>query len=283
MLLEANFASGSRRKLGGVEIERNNSLQFTNYTVIPGNTGLTPVEIYISDELRMAGLSFRELRDIVRVELQRVIADPFGATSIDPHVDDSELRARRSVNRLAAEAQVLIGHPLAVKSVYEQQEDNADDGISSSGREDLIAQYLFMRQLQLVAQRRLDERRRAKIEFLPVYGAVRVGEQQFLVMKYIKGAREIRDRVVPYRTQGGWPGNGEPISEMAFSGLEHPGFVQALGFSYPPEIVRWRDVGDLFEEMLGIHLHDLVGRNVLYYQHEGEMRYVVIDQKPKKS
>lgn len=256
-------------QIGNVSVERNNELGYTHYNVFKTDG---PIDVYISDELRNFGLPFRKLKELAIAELDRVRNDPFGETSIDPHVYEDSFRAQRAVNRLEDELQALIGEPLAIKSSVSSQGENFYK------REDLLDQYLFMRQLQLRAQEHLNDRQKATLEFLPVYGAIRVGNQEFLIMKYIKGANEIEDHALRFLTLG-WMGSGDPYFEPGFSASEHRDFLEALGNDYVRHgCVRWRHISFALGEILGISINDLAGRNVLYYQDGKSKKYVIIDQ-----
>lgn len=262
MLLE----SVKTREFTRVVYERNATLQYSHYTV----KGDIPVEVYISNEMRGLGLSFRNLKRLARAELSRVDSDPFGDTSIDPHLTEDFAQEQRAVNRLVDSVQELVGQPIAIKSAVAKP--------GSYLREDLIDQYLFMRELQLRSQERLTEEQRTKIGFLPVYGAVRVGEKDFLFMKYIQGASEIQDQEIAYPNYG-WMGSGDPDTEMAFSRAKHKDLLKVMDFEGPFKgSIRWRHVTRELGIMIGMRLHDLVGRNVLFYQEEGVRKYVVIDQ-----
>lgn len=255
-------------QVGNVSVERNNELGYTRYNISKPDG---PIDVYISDELRNFGLPFRKLKELAVAELDRVRNDPFGETSIDPHVSEDSFRAQRAVNRLEDKLQALIGKPLAIKS-----------SVSSQGnfykREDLLDQYLFMRQLQLRAQERLTNRQKATLEFLPVYGAIRVGNQEFLIMKYIEGANEIEDHTLRFLSHG-WMGSGDPYFEPGFSASEHRDLLEALGNDYVGHgCVRWRHISFALSEILGISINDLAGRNVLYYQDGKSNKYVIIDQ-----
>jgi hypothetical protein len=254
-------------QLGGIACERNTELGLSAYTKEDES-----ITIYVSDELKHLGLRFRMLRELGIAEIQRVNNDPFGETSIDPHVSEPFARAQRSVNRLRDDIQNLVTLPIALKSSYQTAN-------TVQHREDLLDQYLFMRRLQVQSQARLSPEQREVIEFLPVYGAVRIGDQDLLVMKRVKDAKEIEDRRVPFRSYG-WPGSGDPDSELAFSSLQHVEFLEALGHDTSNMIgpVRWRTVTMRLSEMMGIPLHDLAGRNVLYTEAEEHRKYFIIDQ-----
>lgn len=257
------------RRLGGVVVNRNENLRYSHYTVSDSITNL--VEVYITDELRMAGLPFRELKRLAAIELKRIKDDPFGETSIDPHVSDADARAQRAVNRLRESIQEAVTFPIAVKSSVESERD------TYYGKEDLIDQFLFMRELQFVSQERLSDEQKALLEFLPVYGAVKSNVREFLIMKRIVGATEIHDVVVPFQTYG-WAGSGDPDSELALVTSEHEDLIEAIGFKLPPKLLRYRYITMAFNEVLGVYLHDLAGRNVLYYSENGNRKYAVIDQ-----
>lgn len=257
------------RKLGGVVVERHNELNYTHYALT--GSSAEPIEIYLADELKMAGLPFRRLKEFVISELERVESDPFGETCIDPHVSNPEAQSKRAVNHLREGIQAAITLPVAVKTSFESQDD------PDVRKEDLIDQFLYMRELQLVSQERLSNKQKTILEFLSVYGAVRVGSQEFLIMRYIAGATETEDIVVPYQTYG-WPGSGDPDSEYALRASGHRDLLEAIGFKLPPEILRYRYIAGMLSGILGMPLYDLAGRNLLYYS-EGESRkYVIIDQ-----
>ena len=256
------------KEIGNVLVEHNDELRFTHYLVKDVRGSGNTTEIYISDELKGFDLSFKKLKEFAFIEFPRVTTDPFGETSIDPHVSESFARSQRAVNRLKDDVQNLISEPIAIKSSV---------GIDRVLREDLIDQYLFMRQLQLTALERLTQKQKEIIEFLPVYAAIRLRDQDFLVMKKIDEAKEIKDQEVPYRSFG-WPGAGDPDTELGFSASEHRILLEVLGIRCLSETALWQDVAFKLREILGIRSHDLAGRNVLEHQSREGKKYVVIDQ-----
>lgn len=258
------------RKLGNIVFARNDELKYTHYT-LHGNSA-EPLEIYIADELKMTGLPFKRLKRYAIRELRRIKSDSLGETNIDPHVSERFARSRRAVNCLRERIQGAINLPIAVKSSVESQKD------SDLEKEDLIDQFLFMRELQFASQMRLSDKQKKVFGFLPVYGAIRADGQDFLIMKHIMGATEIQDREVPFITHG-WAGGGDPYSEYAVAISEHKALLEAIGFDLPSAgSVRYRYITSELSSLLGMRLHDLAGRNVLYHSDGGKRKYVIIDQ-----
>ncbi len=256
----------SIRRIGDVIIKINKQLGVTHYKVGRGES-VPPVEIYVSDEMRkQSGVSFKRLKHLASIELERISADPYGETSIDPNVGDPTFRNRRAVNRISDEVEAEIGFPVAIKSS------------TYASPENLVSQYKVMRDLQQTATRRLGDLD-SVIGFLPVYGAVKVGERQFLIMKHVKDAKEIEDKAVTFASHG-WMAAGDPDKEMAFSAKEHPLLVNALNIEPAGSMVRWRTVAGEISDRLGKPLGDLAGRNVLASSHMQGVRYTIIDQVP---
>lgn len=269
MLLERQqFRQSLRINLepGSVAIERNNDLECSRY-VIDGRD--LPIEIYISDELRNAGLSFKKLKEFGIAELKRIRDEPFGETNIDPHVSENFAREQRAINRIRDDIQSLIGDPIAIKS-------STPEGNRINMGGDLIDQYLFMRKLQIVSGETLTAEQKRVIEFLPVYGVVRVGNVGFLIMKLIKRGQEIKDEPVPV-TPIGW-GYGYPEFEPAFSAPEHKELIDVLRLNYFDGLMKWSYVCSALGRALGIRLHDLAGRNVLCSRNGASKKYTIIDQ-----
>jgi hypothetical protein len=253
----------SIRQIGNVTVRRNKQLGFTHYKVGGAESGV-PIQIYISDEMKNhPELSFKRLRQLASAEIERVMKDPYGETSIDSQVSDPALRNKRAVNRVSDGTEAEIGLPIAIKS---------------SSRESLTAQYKVMRDLQKTAERRLGGLEPI-IEFLPVYGAIGIGDRQFLIMKYVKDAKEIEDKEIAF-TSHGWMAAGEPDKELAFSANEHQALVNALDIEPAGSMVRWRTVAGEISDRLGKQLGDLAGRNVLTSSHMQGVRYTIIDQVP---
>lgn len=251
-----------KKELGNVVFERNNELNYTHFSV--KHSLMDSTEIYISDEVINSGVALKKLKNFVATEIERVKRDPFGGTNIDPHVEiQKSIEYPRAINRFLGEICAVVGQPIAIKR--------------SGLGEDMIDQYLFMRELHFAAEKSLTKEQKAIIEFLPVYGAVSLKDEDFLFMKYIKGAREIADTEIPFRSYG-WPGSGDPYTELAFPIAKHRNLVRALGFSDSNKLLRWRDVAQTFKNNLGISLYDLAGRNVLEYQSAKARKYVIIDQ-----
>lgn len=216
-------------------------------------------------------MSFRRLKEAALVELERLRRDPFGETSIDPHVLESEFQGRRAVNSLQEDIQSLVRLPVAIKSTFGPEK-------GYFRREDLVDQFIFMRELQFRARECLLEQQRETIEFLPVYGVIKTREQDFLIMKRIEGGTEIADCRVRFLSYG-WPGSGDPDYEPAFYAKDHQDLLEAMGLrNTAVEPIRWRYITQHLGNQLGLRLHDLAGRNVLYYQEEDRQKYVVIDQ-----
>ncbi len=217
--------------------------------------------------MRNAGLSFKKLKEFATSEFSRLENDPFGKTSIDPHVSEDFTRSRRAVNHLSAAIQAVIRYPVAIKSSIRGRE----------AEQDLIEQYLFMRELQFAAEERFTQSQKEILECLPVYAAVKIGTREFLIMKRILDAHEIEDQLVPYLSLG-WPGGDDPIHEEAFSASYHKDFLKALGLKSTSGYVKWRLIERELGQILGVQLYDILGRNVLYYQNGGRKKYFIIDQ-----
>ncbi len=256
----------SIRQIGDVTIKRNDQLGYTHYKVGRGES-VPPVEIYVSDEMRKhADVSFKRLKQLASEELERISADPYGETSIDPNVTDPEARNKRTINRVTDEVEAEIGFPVAIK-------------ISHASPESLVGQYKLMRDLQKAAERRLSNLTQV-VGFLPVYGAVKVGQKQFLIMEHVKEAKEIEDKVVTYAPHG-WSTPSDPAKELAFSAKEHPELIAALNIEQDDPLVRWRSISGELGHILGKQLGDIAGRNVLHRQDEQGNRYFIIDQVPQ--
>jgi hypothetical protein len=254
----------SIRQIGNVTVKRNNQLGYTHYKVGRGES-VPPVEIYVSDEMRKhADVSFKLLKQLASEELERISADPYGETSIDPNVEDPTFRNRRAVNRISDHVEAAIGFPVAIKSSTHGSPEN------------LVSQYKVMRDLEITAEKRLRDLD-SVLGFLPVYGAVKVGQKQFLIMKHVKDAQEIEDKEIPFASHG-WGGVGDPEKELAFSGKEHPQLVAALKIHSSDAMIRWRTVEGQIRDRLRKPLGDLAGRNVLASPDTHGMRYTIIDQ-----
>lgn len=268
-LFDAQKGSMSRKKelirqIGNVTIKRNKQLGFTHYKVGRGESA-SPIDIYVSDEMRkQSEVSFKRIKQLASIELERIAADPYGETSIDPNVGDPAFRNRRAVNRVSNEVEAEIGFPVAVKSSAHATPEN------------LVSQYKVMRDLQQTATRRLGDLDPV-IGFLPVYGAVKIDDRQFLIMKHVKDAKEIKDKEIPFASYG-WGGVGDPEKELAFSAQEHPQLVAALKINSADTMIRWRTVEGEIRDRLRKPLGDLAGRNVLASPDIQGMRYTIIDQ-----
>lgn len=256
-----------KREFGNITVDRDTRLQFTHYKVADST------EIYISDELRVMGVSFKRLKDFATEELQRVTIGPFGDTNIDPHSEEKFARESRAINKLSCEIQAQLQVPVAIKSLIPE----LDEGLGAHLREDLVEQYLFMRNLQFVSQEKMNQRQKEVIEFLLVYGVIRCGNSEFLIMKRVVDAHEISDKLVPFRSCG-WPGSGDPDSELAFEASEHPELMAVLFDEAISGLVLWRDIGQAFYQLLRIKLPELAGRNVMFNVENGRKKYHVIDQ-----
>lgn len=254
------------RNVRGLSLERNSELGYSHYLVEGGS-----LDMYVSDEIRQLGLPLRRLRDLAEVEFDRVTRDPFGRTNIDPHADEEFARNRRVISRLEEGIQAEIGLPIAIKSVVADEDGE---------KEDLLDQYLYMRTLEVASGTRLTERQKAVIEFLPVYGAVRTRDQEFLIMKHVRGGTEIEDQTITTQSMGGWGSSGDSATEPAFSGKEHNDFLQAVlkRRRCPAKPVRWRHVAMELGETMGMPLRDLAGRNVLVFSEGDQRKYAIIDQ-----
>lgn len=261
------FNSDSNREIGNVVVERNSKLRCTHYMLKDRGEA---VEIYISDELKEMGIGFKKIKELTVFEIERVNSDPFGTTNIDPRVQTSLVRGNPAINRLSFKTQTLLGLPVAIKSMP----------LSTSIDENLIEQYLFMRQIQLRAEVVLEDNQKEILEFLPVYGVVKIGDQSFLLMKQVEGATEVEEIIVPFLSHG-WMGSGDPYTESAISRTKYADLFEVLRMGCFDGLVRCRHIRENLQNMLGVKLGDIAGRNILFTKIEGGKRkYYILDQVP---
>src|SRR3990167_5843679 len=262
----------------GLVVTYNQELDYYHY--LKGKDSSVNFDMYLSAEARklMTQLGWKRIRDLFQIDIEYINNKPFGARSLDPTRELNEAQIRRSINKVSDELQKVIGIPIAIKGtgkivnpVYEWEFNRV--------REDLIGQYLRMRQLQVEARTVLTDEQKRIIELLPVYGVIKYPietkekYQEWLIMKKVVDGKMVKD--VPYvmAMPGARP---EDSIKYGFDDDKYSELAGALGLRRHP---LWSDALRSLRSQ-GLSISDLAGRNILEQMTpSGGKRYTIIDQK----
>lgn len=217
----------------------------------------------------------------IKSEITRVRRNPAGSTSIDP--DKDRLREYRSINAASEELEERLGIPLAIKGFPSTS--------TSTFREDLLAQFIFMRNLERQWQHLPDDVKKV-IRICKVYGAMRYRMpgtrkyEEWLFMERVVNPQRVEDE-----RMGTYPSGGRAYG---FEIGEHPNLAAIVetyvndfsgksGMSYNNKICfEWPLLLKALRKA-GLKLSDLAGYNLLYDQNlqRRDRNYVIIDQRDR--
>lgn len=231
------------------------------------------MEMYWSNEIRdkVKDIGFKRIRRYLDSDMGKISSQ---RSSIDPGQDEHSVKLR-----LVGEAvglSKLLGMPIAIKRTGKGLAPGNKD------RENLVEQYLFMRQLEIDSKKLLPSEVQKHFKFCPVYGVIRhpsgTDEQyyEWLIMEHIKNT-DYRAQWVFDIEQGKSRMLG--FNKAGFDAKEHPWLVESFGLS--KQKPTWHSLQMKLYNM-GLKVSDLAGRNVLWTQDfMGQKSYTVIDQRKK--
>lgn len=262
---------------GELAVTHNSQLKYFHYLKVEPGFDNVRFEMYIADEAKAITqkIGWKRLRDALEEELRTIEKNPQGEKSIDPDKNNDQAQQQRSVNRLGAEFEEVVGTPIAIKGTGKQS-------ISSNNRENLARQFIRMRTLEAEMRQALTKEQQEVFKACKVFALISYaadypkGEQEWLIMERVPEAQWVKD--VRY-------GSGSNEFDIGFDPEEHPGLAHLFGEA---EVKTWQGLKQEFENR-GIVLPDFnkrnifgftgTGRNVLWNSGQDDKKvYTLIDQ-----
>ena len=164
----------------------------------------------------------------------------------------------------------MVGRPVAVKGTGRGLTAGHED------REDLLKQYLLMRQLQVDSETCLTPSQKDLFTFCPVYAAIRApvqrieGNQEWLLMARVVNGEWTKDR-------GYFAEYGPAVAQEGIDPDTDYELMRA--FNLYNFNATWKEFGKRLRKQ-GLYVKDLAGRNVLRsIDEKGKKHYTIIDQK----